>query len=95
MDPRDLVRSNGYLGPALGPGDQVYLTLVPGTNWVGFQPPSIVTLDPLIDMGSSRFKGSMEVRPELLESRRRTALMAELMGDFAAMHDELLSDLAR
>jgi hypothetical protein len=95
MDPRDLVRSNGYLGPGLGSGDQVYLNLVPGTNWVYFQPPSVVTLDPLVDVGTTPPEGGVGVRPELLERRFRSKLMAELMGDFAAMHDELLSDLAR
>lgn len=95
MDPRDLVRSNGYMGPDLVWVGQVNLGYVPGTNWVSSQPSPVVRLDPQVGVGAVPPESDLRLRSELLERRFRSKLMTELMGDFAVLHDELLSDLAR
>jgi hypothetical protein len=94
MDPRDLVRSNGYLGPGLLSVGQVYMNLVPGTNWVSFEPSFVVTLDPQVNVGTARPDDAVELRGQLLKRRFRRKLMSELTNEFALLHDDLLRELA-
>lgn len=99
MDPRDLVRSNAYSGSGLFSASQVYIDLVPGTNWVSSGPPSAIVLDPQV-RGEARPHvagqyADVDLQAELVKRRVRRKLMSDLTNEFAVWHDDLLRELAR
>lgn len=97
MDPRDLVRNNGYIGPASFSVGTPYMSLAP-TNWgVHAGPLFVVRLDPQLDAGKGLFQSSedVELRSDAVKRRTRRKLMSELTREFAESNDELLRELAR
>ena len=100
MDPRELVRNNGYIGPASFSVGMQYMNLAP-TNWgVPAGPLFVVMLDPQVDVGRSLLGSSSEalkfdLRSEVVTRRVRRKLMAELTSEFSTSNDELLRELAR
>jgi hypothetical protein len=104
MDPRDLIRNNGYIGPASFSVGMQYMNLAP-TNWgVPAGPRFVVRLDPQLDAGKALFQSSsegldlereLELRSETVKRRIRRKLMSELTKEFSTSNDELLRELAR
>jgi hypothetical protein len=100
MDPRDLVRNNGYIGPASFSVGMLYMNLAP-TNWgVPAGPLFVVKLDPQVDAGRSLFQSpsedlNLDLRSEVVKRRIRRKLMSELTSEFTTSNDELLRELAR
>lgn len=87
MDPRDLIRSNAYLGPGTYSVGLLYRDA--GTNWgVPSQPFGVVTLNPQVE-------ADIELRSEGLKRRIRRRLMSEITSEFAALNEGLLRELAR
>jgi hypothetical protein len=100
MDPRDLVQSNRYLGPASFSADLVYILQAPTTNWgVPSEQRFVVKLSPQVGEGSGGLVLSdiyaEEGHAVSLKRRLRRELMGNLTNEFTSMRDQLLRDLAR
>jgi len=90
MDPREFIRSNGYLGPDLVSVGQVFMYSEPGTNWVSSCPPFLVTLDPQFDPGSARRRAGMSetfgyTRSAVLDYDDAEATLTERAGELRQM----------
>lgn len=93
MDPREIVRGNGYPAPVSLSIDVPWSAL-PSTNLGVFTSQTFsVHLDPQLDVShtSSGIWGD-----DMIAKRRfRRKALSALMGEFAVWNDELLRELAR
>jgi hypothetical protein len=101
MDPRDVVVDNRYLGPSAFSVDLMFVNQLTATNWgVPTGQAFVVKLSPQVGEGAGPLRLQIDERDlraqtDLGSSRVRRKLMAEVSAEFSALHDQLLSDLAR
>ena len=94
MDPREVIKNNGYIGPASFSVGTPYVNLAP-TNWgVPAGPLLLVSLDPQVDVGKTLFHTSSD-SVDFVKRRIRRKVMSELANEFATSNDDLLRELAR
>jgi hypothetical protein len=91
MDPRDMAKGNGVSLSVAPP----YVNALPGTNWGIPSASFVVTLDPQVAPCSSNLENAVESGAEPVGRGVLRRRMAELANEFAALHGDLLRELAR
>jgi hypothetical protein len=93
MDPRDLVASNAYLGPASFSVDLPCIRTIAQTNWgVCTGQVLSVTLDPQVDADNTYFTSHLSASAQRRRVRRR--VLSDLASEFSVWNNDLLRQLA-